>query len=181
MKGLKTGYVFVITTLLTLSVVIGIVAFYPAPKRFDYPTYPQTSGLDYNSPEYKNQQKKYDADLKNYTEKNKDITSKVKIWGEKVFIINLLIGVVLLIIGMLLLNIVPLLGVAILFASFMLMVFGAGLTSLYADNTSIPLLTTTSKVDLSLYKKIQFVILLIGTIIGAVLGIVKFKIQAKQS
>lgn len=173
MRGLKTGYVFVMTTLLTLAVVVGIAAFYPAPKRYDSPTYPRTNTIDYNSPEYKAEQQRYQDEMKSYDEKNKDVEGQRKIWGEKVFITNLAIGVILLIGGVLLLDIIPMIGVACLFAAFVLMVFGPGLTSYYADNT--PYFTTKAQVDLSSYKQIQFVILLAGTIIGTVLGFLKFK------
>lgn len=175
MKGLKTGYVFVITTLAVLSIFVGTVVFYPAPKRFDYPTYPQLSNLDYNSPEYKEKLKRYDEDYKNYKERNKDIETKRKIWGENVLIVDLSAAAILLIAGIILTSKFSLLGIALLFASFITAVFGPGFTSFYADNTVIPLLGSQPAVDLSRYKQIQFAISLSATLVGAVLGFFKLR------
>lgn len=175
MKGLKTGYVFVITTLTVLSIVVGTVAFYPSPKRFDYPSYPRLGEIDYDAPEYKNQLKEYNEDIKKYEESNKDIEAKLKIWGENAFIVNLVAATILLIAGLLLIYQFTLLAIALLFTAFVIAVFGSALTNFYADNTTIPFLSSKTPVDLSRYKQIQFAISLFGTIIGAVLGFLKLR------
>lgn len=169
MKSVKVGYVFTMVTLITLAVVIGIAAFYPAPKRLDYPSYPATS-TDFNSPEYKAQQQKYQQDLKDYQDKNKDVEGIRKIWGQNTFSICLVAGVVLMILGLILSRFVPMVGVSMLFAAFVLMFLGPGFVSYYADSTTITLLGSAPKIDLAEYKKLQFGITAAGTVIGGILG-----------
>ena len=92
MKALKVGYIFVITTLVVLTITLGVAAFYPAPRR-DYtpPTYQTSSGVvDYNSPEYKQQQKVYDEQMKKYNDQTKGIDDARKIWGQNALIIALI-------------------------------------------------------------------------------------------
>ena len=169
MKAVQTGYVFVMITLLTLTVVLAIAAFYPAPKRYNYPKSPSLA-TDFNSPEYQEQQKKYQQDLENYQQKNMDVENQRKIWGENNFITLLIVGAVMLGTGLFLINSMPLVSISLLFSAFIVIFFGSALTSYYADSTTLSLLGGNSQVDLTRYKQIQFVIALIGTIFGGVLS-----------
>lgn len=172
MKGLRVGYVFVMVTLFTLVVAVGVAAFYPAPKRYEYPTYPTSAGLDYNSSEHQAQQSKYQKDLDEYDKKNKDIENQRKVWGQHTFIISLIFGVVFLFLGMAGTTVAPMLGVSLLFSAFILMIFGPGFISYYADSTTIPLFREPS-ISLTGYKVAQFFILLVGMAIGTLLGLAK--------
>lgn len=171
-KGLRVGYVFVMVTLFTLVVAVGVAAFYPAPKRYEYPTFPTRASLDYNSSEYQAEQAKYQKDLDEYNDKNKDVESQRKIWGQQTFIISLIFGVVFLFLGMSGIAIAPVLGASLVFSAFILMMFGPGFISYYADSTTIPLFKEPS-ISLTGYKVAQFFILLAGTAIGTLLGLAK--------
>ena len=169
MKAAKTGYVFTMVTLLTMTIVLAIAAFYPAPKRYTAPSYPRSAGFDTNSLMYQQQQRQYEQDSKLYEENNKTVDEQRQVWGQRVFIICLSMGGVLLAIGMWQTNMAPMLSTSMLFASFILMVFGSGLASYYADSTSIALFGSSSKVDLTGYKQLQFAIALVGAVVGAAL------------
>lgn len=157
--------------LLVLAVCLGIAAFYPAPKRYNYPEFP-TSVTDFNSPEYKQQQQQYDEEMKNYREKNKDSEDQRKIWGQNSFIVCLIAGVLMLILGLLVFNFSYFLGISLLFGGFSIIVFGPGIASYYAENIPIPLLGDSSKADLTRYKQIQFLITVTGALVGAGLSLI---------
>lgn len=180
MKALKTGYVFSLISLITLTIVIGIAAFYPAPKRYDYPQYPRSRATDFNSSEYKAQQDKYDQDLKDYQEQNKNIEAQRKIWGQTTLIISLLSGVFFLTLGVIISGFASMLGVGLIFSAFVLMIFGPGLASYYADSSTIPLFGSEPKVELQTYKMVQFGISLVGAILAGGLGFTGF-INSKQN
>lgn len=165
MKAAKVGYIFVLTILLTFTTVLAIAAFYPAPKRYDYPVITPAFG-DFNSPEYKAQQEKYNQDLQNYQTKNKDVESQRKIWGENVFITCLAAAILMAILGLLLLKNMYFASVSLLFGSFTLLVFGPGLASYFSDSTTIPIFGATTQVDVSMQKKIQFIIAAAGTLLA---------------
>ncbi|MBI2022211.1 hypothetical protein HYS93_05040 [Candidatus Daviesbacteria bacterium] len=181
MKGFKTAYVFVMVTLLSLTIALAVAAFYPAPKRYSYPEYPRTSSLDFNSPTYKAEQEKYQRDLEEYNQKNKKTEEQRRIWGQNTFNIALGSGLVLMILGLLLFRFAPMLSVSLLFAAFIVVLFGPGLMSYYAENTSLPLFGSKSDVDLTGYKQIQFGISFAGVLIGSVLGFTNFTMDKQQS
>lgn len=177
MKSLKIGYIFAMVALFVLTVILGIAAFYPAPKRYDYPQYPTRISSDFNSPEYQQQQRQYEEDLKNYQEKNKDVENQRKIWGQNTLIISLIAGAVMLLVGALLFSYSYFLSVSLLFGSFIMLVSGPGLASYYSDSTTISLFGTSPQIDLTRYKQIQFFIALTGSVIGAGLS---FMLQKKE-
>lgn len=173
MKGFKTGYVFVMTALLVLTIAVGIAAFYPAPKKYNYPTYPTSAGVvDYNSPEYKMRLEQYDKDQKAYQEANKKTEGQRRIWSQYTFIISLLGSLAFLIAGVMMINRSSLLGVSLLFASFILLVSWQALIGYYADSSYLSF-GQEPDVDLSTYKQMQFGILLVGSILGVMFGINK--------
>lgn len=171
MKAFKTGYVLVMVTFFILTVALGIAAFYPQPRRYEYPKYPALSNLDFNSSEYKTVQDQYQQDLKNYDEKNKDIENKRTVWNQQIFIIFLLTAVIFFSGSILLFKETPVLGIGLLFAALIAPLSGPNLASLYSESLSLPLVGGQSPaMDLTTYKIIQFLILLTGTIMGAIFG-----------
>lgn len=173
MRAFKTGYVFVVVTLLVLTVVLGVAAYYPAPKRLASPEYPRLSNTsDYNSVEYQQSQREYQEKLDEYDEKNKDLQKNREIWGQRIFVICLVAGALLFVLGVFLAGFVTTLSVGLVFSAFVLIVFGTGLISIYADSPVSPFLGSDPETDLSFYKQIQFGIVTLGALMGVGLSFI---------
>lgn len=167
MRAFKTGYVFVIVSLLVLTVVLGVAAYYPAPKRLASPDYPRISNAsDYNSVEYQESQREYQDKLDEYEKKNKDLQKNREIWGQRIFIVCLIAGALLFVIGVFLAGFATTLSIGLVFSAFVLMVFGTGLISVYADSPVSPFLGSDPETDLSVYKQIQFAVVALGALVG---------------
>lgn len=177
MKALKVGYVFVITTLLVLTITLGAAAFYPAPRLTSNLPNPPAFNTDYNSSEYKAEQARYDKESKTYQQQSRDVENARKVWSQNALIIALMAGVILLLIGALLVKINSILSVSIFFAAFILMVFGVTIISSFSDGG---LFVSSSNLDLSLYKKIQFMIVTVGLCLGIWLGFTSLKQQLQS-
>lgn len=171
MRAFKTGYVLVIVTLLVLTIVLGVAAYYPAPKRIAYPAYPRVSSAnDYNSTQSVEAQ--YQKEVDEYEEKNKDLQKEREIWVQRIFIICLIAGALLFVAGVFLAGFATTLSIGLVFSSFVLMVFGTGLISIYGDSPVTPLLGSDPEADLSLYKHIQFAVVALGAVIGVGLSFI---------
>lgn len=172
MKGLKTGYVLAMVSLFTMTGILGVAAFYPAPKGADYPTQPRYPTADYDSGQYQQEQQRYERELRLYDDTRKEIESKRQIWSQTVMIICLVMGIGLLMAGMVLYNWAPLLAVSMVFAAFIMVVFGPGAASVYGSDGFYSLISGTAKVDLSGYRQVQFFLVLIGSVLGVVFGFI---------
>lgn len=170
MKGLKTGYVMVMAALLSLTVAVGIAAFYPAPKISERPKYPSLSGPNYNSPEYLEEEKKYQQGLESYEESNKKAQIQRKVWGQNTFAATLVFGVAMLVLGLLLAQTSRIVSASMMYAAFIIVVFGAALATYHAEGSVSSIFGIDTTTDLSLHKFTQFGILLAGSVAGLVLG-----------
>lgn len=169
MKGIRVGYIMVMTALLSLTVAVGIAAFYPAPKLVERSKYPSLS-TDYNSPQYQEDQKRYQEESALYDKKNEETRAQRKIWGQNIFAATLMLGAVLLVLSLILAKSQRVVSASFVYAAFIVVVFGAGLASYHAEGSVSSIFGVDTTTDLSRYKFGQFVILVTGSIVGLVLG-----------
>lgn len=113
MKAFRIGFITTLSFLLVLSIVTGVLGFYPAPqgeKAPEYPTNTYSSGFDFNSAEYQTQQAEnakkqaeYQENLKKYQESQKTfLQDKIIPYAQTVFVIWIAAIIVFEIIGLVL-------------------------------------------------------------------------------
>lgn len=169
MRGIRVGYIMVMAALLSLTVAVGIAAFYPAPKLVERPKYPGLT-TDYNSPQYQEEQKRYREESELYDKKNEEARSERKLWGQNIFTVTLVLGVVLLVLALLLARSQRIVSASFVYAAFIVVVFGAGLATYHAEGSVSSLFGVDTTADLSRYKFTQFAILFSGSVAGLVMG-----------
>lgn len=179
MKGIRVGYTMVMTALLSLTMAVGIAAFYPAPKISERPKYPSLT-TDYNSPQYQDEQRKYREESDMYEKKSDETRSQRKIWSQNTFAATLVFGVVMMVFGLLLVQASRVVSMSMMYAAFIVLVFGAGLATYHAEGSVSSIFGVDTTTDLSRYKFVQFAILLAGSVAGLVLGFMG-KLDEKQS
>lgn len=112
MRAFRIGYVFTLSFLLILAVVMLTFGFYPAPvgpKAPEYPTYPSMSYDSTNTTAYSKQQAEYDGLRKSYDEEKKQYDENQKTflqtdivpYARNVFMIWLLALVAFQVVGLL--------------------------------------------------------------------------------
>ena len=172
--------------LISATVFMGVTYNYPPPKTAasTYPPYPQGPTAEYNSPEYLEQQKKYEQDLKEYDQKTKEYENQSKeagkesqVWAERVAMYVLIAAGALFVLGIFLTRMAPLVGVSFLFSAFVLLLFGKGGASFVSLISSIPLGgpgANNEVVDsVREYEKLQLFIAAGISIFGVFLGFMR--------
>lgn len=141
----------------------------------EYPKYPDSGNLDFNSSEYKAQQEKYKEEIKIYDAKNKEFSKIAQVHARNQYMISLGTGVLVVLAGIGIAAISTTIGAGMIIAGGIVFTFGQILLAFSSITSVIARYSSGNSRDVTADLQMEFLVAAIGAILLLAAGFWKFR------